>query len=282
MPLPAREAREEAARYRLGLNERSPSGAAGARLGKGTGSSLEFQERRAYVAGDDVRHLDWNAYARTDQLMVRLYREEVLPRVDLLIDDSRSMATEADKAQLQVDLAALVAEAGRRGGFEVRPILLGDRARRVEPAALEREGLALAGRRPLPEVLAEAGSLLRPGALRIVLSDFLFPADPLTLARALGQRAGGFCMLQVLGGADLEPEAGQALRLTDAETGEGLDLVLDEHALRSYHARLERLGAGLADECRRLSGLFLTLDSRLELARHCRGDLCRAGVLVPA
>ena len=69
------------------------TGRDGDQLGRGTGASLEFQDRRSYVAGDDLRHLDWRAYARTDQLMLRLYREEILPHVEIVVDASRSMAT---------------------------------------------------------------------------------------------------------------------------------------------------------------------------------------------
>ena len=106
MPSPSPEALALGARYALRWAELPWRGAAGERLGKGVGSSLEFQERRAYVPGDDVRHLDWAAYARSDQLMVRLYREEILPRIDLVVDGSRSMAVDAEKAQLATDLVA--------------------------------------------------------------------------------------------------------------------------------------------------------------------------------
>ena len=78
------------------------------------GSSLEFQDRRLYEAGDDVRHLDWRAFARTDELFVRQYREEIQPRLELLIDDSRSMAVTETKAQLAVDVAAPTSRASRR------------------------------------------------------------------------------------------------------------------------------------------------------------------------
>ena len=108
MPLPGPDAARLAEVYRLALGERRTRGPAGERLGKGTGASLEFQDRRVYAPGDDVRHLDWAAYARTDQMMVRLYREEVLPTVELLIDGSRSMAVDPDKAQLAADLSVFV------------------------------------------------------------------------------------------------------------------------------------------------------------------------------
>ncbi len=65
------------ARYSLAAPRNAPSGAAGAQLGRSIGSSLEFMDHREYQPGDDLRRIDWSAYARSDNLTVRLYREEV-------------------------------------------------------------------------------------------------------------------------------------------------------------------------------------------------------------
>src|SRR6202158_4208298 len=55
------------------------------------GSSLEFADYRHYVEGDDPARVDWNIYSRTDTLFVRLYEEEEVLNVHLLVDASRSM-----------------------------------------------------------------------------------------------------------------------------------------------------------------------------------------------
>src|SRR5256885_1691272 len=55
------------------------------------GSSLEFADFRHYVEGDDPARVDWNIYSRTDSLFVRLYEEEEVLNVHLLVDASRSM-----------------------------------------------------------------------------------------------------------------------------------------------------------------------------------------------
>ena len=68
------------------------SGIEGRRVGRRSGNALEFAEYRDYRPGDDPRRLDWGVYARTGQLTVKLYSEEVDPRCDLLLDHSASMA----------------------------------------------------------------------------------------------------------------------------------------------------------------------------------------------
>src|SRR6202521_1741641 len=55
------------------------------------GSSLELADYRHYVEGDDPARVDWNIYSRTDTLFVRLYEEEEVLNVHLLVDASRSM-----------------------------------------------------------------------------------------------------------------------------------------------------------------------------------------------
>ena len=62
------------------------------RRSKKTGSGIEFADHRQYTPGDDFRYLDWNLYARTGRLLLRLYEEEEDLSVYVLLDVSRSMA----------------------------------------------------------------------------------------------------------------------------------------------------------------------------------------------
>lgn len=56
-----------------------------------TGVSVEFAQHRPYVPGDDIRHLDWKVYARTDKLQVKQYQQETTLDLILLVDSSGSM-----------------------------------------------------------------------------------------------------------------------------------------------------------------------------------------------
>src|SRR5690242_21784599 len=55
------------------------------------GTSVEFADYRNYAAGDDLRRVDWNAYARLERLFLKLFQEEEDLSVHLLVDASRSM-----------------------------------------------------------------------------------------------------------------------------------------------------------------------------------------------
>src|SRR5438874_542166 len=55
------------------------------------GQSVEFADYRTYAHGDDLRRVDWNAYARMERLFIKLYQEEEDLTVHILLDASRSM-----------------------------------------------------------------------------------------------------------------------------------------------------------------------------------------------
>ena len=52
---------------------------------------MEFAEHRAYGSGDEIRHIDWKLYGKTDRLYVKRYEEETNLRAHLILDTSRSM-----------------------------------------------------------------------------------------------------------------------------------------------------------------------------------------------
>ena len=100
--LPDQEIRRLADRYRIDLDAVSSAGTFGARAGRETGASVEIQDFRNYVPGDDPRRIDWFSFARTGNLIVRLFREEVSPFFDVIADTSSSMAIEDGHAEDEV------------------------------------------------------------------------------------------------------------------------------------------------------------------------------------
>jgi uncharacterized protein (DUF58 family) len=55
------------------------------------GYSVEFRQHRAYVAGDEIRHIDWKVFGRSDRFYIREYEEETNLRATILLDRSGSM-----------------------------------------------------------------------------------------------------------------------------------------------------------------------------------------------
>src|SRR6516162_5592869 len=56
------------------------------------GFSVEFAEHRQYYPGDEIRHIDWRVYGKTDRYYIKEYEEETNLKAHLLVDASGSMA----------------------------------------------------------------------------------------------------------------------------------------------------------------------------------------------
>ena len=79
----------------------------GERRSKRRGQSVEFADYRPYVAGDDLRFLDWNIYGRLEQLFLKLFLEEQDLTVHIVVDGSASMSVgEPSKEHFIKKLAA--------------------------------------------------------------------------------------------------------------------------------------------------------------------------------
>lgn len=270
--------------YQLGLLRVPVAGRSGELLGRGTGSSLEFQEYREYMPGDDIRHLDWSAYGRSDQLMIRLFREEISPRTEIVLDGSRSMTIGEGqhKSLLAKQLAAMFClMAGQLGG---RPALfLVDDRQPVETLSID--GLErLSGYQM--NAVGDLGMMLSDGAIpfkrqsvRIVISDFLFPHDPDTLIRKFATEAAALWVIQVLNRFEHDPSALGGRRLVDVETGAETDLILNADRISQYKERLQRLQTSLARACRRVHAPFVTLVAEKGLPGVCHDELCQSGIL---
>jgi len=74
------------------------------------GFSVEFAEYREYVPGDDVRHVDWKVYGKTDRYYIKQYEEETNLVCHVLLDLSESMAYGA-KGRTKQDYASTIAAA---------------------------------------------------------------------------------------------------------------------------------------------------------------------------
>jgi len=279
VPKPSAEATALGRALRPALAHAPRRGQAGNVLGRGPGASFEFHDRRLYAAGDDVRHLDWRAFARTDQLMVRLHREEVAPEFELILDASRSVAVDAARAQRVVDLAALLDAAARAAGHRARVLRLGRRPEPLDAARFLAEGVECDEALPLGAALDAVAPLLRPDSIRVLLSDLMTPEDPHAALRHLAARAGGLAVVQVLAASELAPEVGSAVRFVDAETAASVDLVLDRRTVEAYAARLARHQVAWTDAVQRRGGVFVRVDTAASLAEVAHGPLLRAGVL---
>jgi uncharacterized protein (DUF58 family) len=240
------------------------------------GQSVEFADYRTYASGDDLRQLDWNAYARLEKLFLKLFVEEEDVTVHLLVDASRSMdygdpnkldaARRAAGALGYLGLASMdrvsVAFLGDGTATPMRPIR--GKRRAVELFAFLSEarperltGLASAAR-------AYAASMRGSGPL-ILISDLMDPGY-LDALRDLASSRSQLSVLHLLAPDELEPEVAADARLVDRETGQGVEVSGDDDLVERYRARLADWQAEIAAFVSRRGGAYVPVRSDIDLA----------------
>ena len=228
-----------AARLRLPLRSRSWKGQAGEFAGSGTGSSLDFQDHRAYSPGDDPRHINWQAYARTGSYTMKLFREEVRPVVDLILDTSESMFFEERKAARTAEMFYFLTESCAAAGASLSThIIRGDANTALDPATLRtHKWLETARSLPVtdPAMAPDLSKVpLRSNAIRVFLSDLLFSGDPEPVLRHLGQRHGSIIIFSPFLESEARPDWSGNYEFIDPERHSRHPHRIETATLRRY------------------------------------------------
>lgn len=239
------------------LEIRARSGGGGEHLAKRRGGSAEFQEHRAYAPGDDLRRIDWAAYARTGEPVLKLFRAEEDVVVRIVCDASASLGYGAPpKLDTAQRIAAAVGYMALARSERAQVFIAGRGVTR-EHASMRGRGGVPSLLRALERTIAEGSTDLgkavdtvvqkshRPGMLLIV-SDFFDPG-PVTTALGRAAAAGHDVVLaQVVAPDEIEPDFEGDWALEDAETGALVEVTMDAAAVEAYVLRF----AGLCEELR--------------------------------
>ncbi|WP_322795537.1 DUF58 domain-containing protein [Tepidiforma sp.] len=248
------------------------------------GRGIEFDELRPYVPGDDLRSLDWKAFARTGEPFIRRYREDRDLTVIFLVDISPSQfvgAGPTPKAALAAEIAAVLALAAIRNNDRVGALLFAAEAERyLRPAGgsthvlrLIREILWARPRTRGTSISAALAYLIgvhRRRATVFLISDFLAPIEPARLRAAA--RRHDLIAISVRDPVDERlPDVG-IVTLADAESGASVEVDTSSPAVReAYAARVRELDAAR----RRLFGELTIDEIRAEVGRDYVPELLR-------
>ncbi len=268
----------------------------GERRSKRRGFSIDFADHRPYVAGDDLRYVDWNVYARLDALFLKLYLDEEDLSVLLILDATPSMdwgspskwtfARRLAMALGSIGLAAKhrVSLACCSGGSVSHLRDLRGRGRTAELGTwlLGRTVEPHGGGDPLGEALRAVAPTRRGRGVAIILSDFLGEQDPLPALRTLGGGGDELHCLQILSPQEVDP-GGHGLagdvRLEDNEGGPPREVTVTPSLLRAYRARLDERVRMVRDAARRCGGSHLAVETDADVADLLLGQLRRGGLI---
>jgi uncharacterized protein (DUF58 family) len=238
------------------------AGLVGEREGKARVARLEFADYRPYVAGDELRRIDWSIYRRLHQLVVKVGIEDGRLSLALLVDVSRSMrvGTPGKLRMAQRLAAALSAIALLRGDQadvhvlgdgRSRPVVRLDGPRQISLLARELERLPESLETELEQALqgyARVGSL---ADVVVLISDANVSEDELDRSlRTLAGTARTTCLIHVVAPDEIETPLRGPVELRDAETGRVFEASITEGAAEDYAARFAAFCAEVRERCR--------------------------------
>ena len=246
------------------------------------GFSLEFAEYRAYSPGDDLRHVDWNVYARSERAYLKRYRGETNSLLTLLLDASNSM-NYASHALSKLDYARFVAASLAYLAVRLQRDATGlavfdDEIRNyVNPSARQGQLPRLLGaleqaearaRTSFEEPLKRLQTLVRRRGIVVVLSDFY--ESPEVIVRAvepLRFHGSEVVLFHILDPQEIRLELGASALFVDLETRARVE-VSTEYAAGEYRERISRHIAALRESTRAagMSYQLLTTDRPLDQA----------------
>lgn len=227
------------------------------------GFSLEFSDYRHYVAGDDLRRLDWRAFGRNERLYIRQYEQECNLRVHLLVDASRSMeysdGDRPSKYQFAARLAAGLAFITSRQQDSAGLTIFDAKIRSRLPPRAGAEHLRvlanqLADHQPSHETdialtLHGLAEKLKRRALVVVISDLFDDLDRIRPALAhFRRRKHDVIVYHVLDPSEIKFPFHGSLVFEDAESGEKIT-VNPNDVRREYTETLQAFIASCRQMC---------------------------------
>lgn len=253
-------------RLKLAINKKSSTLMQGARKSSRKGQSAEFSDFREYMPGDDLRSIDWNAYARLDRLYIKEYMEEKESTVTLFLDLSRSMDYgEKKKHELACEVTA---------ALSCISLSSGDRVVIADASAPERRFIASGGKAGLKGIVkflegcksTEPSDLygsvknfgrMSPGAT-LIISDLLDEE----LIKNDGEKLKGLIrylrymkqdtkLLHVMAAEELDVTLSGTVNLIDSEDDTSrLKVTMDRTALEKYKKGLDEFISLIRNICR--------------------------------
>ena len=228
------------------------------------GFSQEFAEYRAYSPGDDLRHVDWNVFARTERAYLKRYRGETNSLLTVLLDASESMQY-ASHAVNKMDYARYIAASlfylaihSQRDAAGL--IVFDDEVRNyIRPSTRQGQlarllsGLELAeprARTDFAKPMLHFQEFLRRRGLVVIVSDFYeSPEYIVRTIEPLRFHGNEVVLFHVLDPQEIRPELGEPVILVDLETKQQMEVTPD-YARKEYRGKMDAHIADLRERSR--------------------------------
>jgi uncharacterized protein (DUF58 family) len=237
-------------RLSFNANRALPGGIVGAHSSTRQIPNTIFSDYRPYTHGDDLRYVDWNAYAREERIFVKLGETEHDVDVHILLDSSRSMDWgKPTKLRLAQQLVGALGYLALARGDRLRVAPFGEDLGRLFGPARGKgrvpELLRFIAETPprqrtaLVQAAASYARVAPRGGILVIVSDLLAPESLAEALRHFSPPLWQTLVLHLIDPAELKPQLHGSLELEDSETGERLPIMLDDETLAAYRRKLD-------------------------------------------
>ncbi|WP_102401756.1 DUF58 domain-containing protein [Haloimpatiens massiliensis] len=245
-------------------------GNSGIRKSKDVGGSQEFSDFREYSPGDDLRKINWNAYGRSNRLLLKLFMEEREAEVNIFLDASRSMDFGEEKKSIRaLQLAAALAFLSLKDSDRVCINILGENGLYSSKALNSKnsfkyytdflQSIEFKGKTKINECIKKKHKLL--GGLSIIISDFFTEENLEESLKYLKYKKQDFILIHILSPEELNPKLRGHLRLKDSETERYKDITVTDNMVKKYNKALKGFTVNLNNISRRLGGRYVAISS---------------------
>ena len=269
----------------------------GERRSLNRGIGMEFADYRVYEPGDDLRHVDWNIYARLDRLFIKLFHtDEALP-LTLLIDNSRSMDFGSPTKLMCVkQVAAALGYIALAYADSVTVYTYAERLLPILPPTSSRsqfrrltsvlEAITGSGQTRLTECLKQFPMYQRRAGMVVILSDFLDPNGYADGLKLLSGRGFSITAIHVVSPEEIDPQAHLENTSTsadwlveDAETGETKAVTINAETLAQYRDQQQAFCSNLQRFCTDQGVGYAQLKSNTPVEPFILQELHRTGCI---
>lgn len=241
---------DELDRFNLALKKNSTEIQEGEQSSSSTGQGIIFEDHKKYLPGDDIRRIDWKAYARTDDLYVKRFEEEKSLTVHVLVDRSSSMdfGTEEKKydyaAKIGLALAYMTSNTNDRFRYSVFSETITDisSARRNPNIGAMVETLNELRKTPesmIEKCITEYSARIENKSVMVIISDFL--TDTEGIEAAVNRLAGSDVVLvNIFDAEEINPSMEGDKILQDPESDREMRTYLSEKTKENYRNDLQK------------------------------------------
>lgn len=239
------------------------------------GFSVEFAEHRQYMPGDEIKHIDWKIYGKTDRYYIKQFEEETNLKSYMILDASRSMAYSSGGRMSKLEYGSFVAAALAQLMIQQRDAVgltvFAEKVRvHMPPHATKTylkeilrqlELVVSASRTATAASLHEIAERIKRRGLVIILSDlFDRPEEVMSALRHFRHKKHEVIVMQILDPMERSFAFGQDAVFKDLETSEELT-TQPWHIERAYREAMGNFLERYKKECREHSIDYVLLDT---------------------